>query len=422
VSFPKSRLPVDPVKQSAMPSPLRWLAALFFAWVLLASATAEAGEPSYRILSTDTAPIAGLSALAVSEDGSLVAAGTLWGTVQVWDWRRATMISSRKIQHELIQNLFFMDDDRRLTVLYSDDIGEQHMYVWEIATGAVADEDKVQGMGTGYFMPDGTVGVYHGNGIAFMDQKGKYANRYIEFDAYMDSPALSPDGQLIAGGGSTPHYEELVIRDAQGKFLKAIDTGFQPYDTVFSPDSRTVAVLQQENGGLGNPNEFNPRTNGYELFDIATRKRLRRFGGHSLYLSGAQFSPDGSRFLTWSGDGALILWDIDTGEMIHRLEGHRDAVSAGRFLGDGSLIVSSSLDGSMKIWSAATGREIVSMHALGEQTEPPSFVTIQPHGRFFEGGLQRLEIIKMKDGADGPALTREERQALKLQAMEISAD
>ena len=423
MSFSNSGLPLDPAKQSAMPPPPRWLAALFFAWCALVPATlVQAGEPAYRILSTDTAPIAGLGALAVSKDGSLVAAGTLWGTVQVWDWRRAAMVSSLKIKQELIENLFFMDDDRRLTVLYSDDIGEQHMYVWEMASGVVADEEKVQGIGTGYFMPDGTVGMHHGDGIAFMDQKGEYANRYIAFDAYMDSFALSPDGQLIAGGGSTPHYEELVIRDAQGKFLKAIDIGFQPYDTVFSPDSRTVAVLQQENGGLGNPAEFDPSTNAYELFDVATGEKLRRFQGHKLFLSGAQFSPDGKRFLTWSGDRTLILWDIDTGEMIHRLEGHRDSISGGGFLGEGSLIVSSSLDGCMKLWSAATGREIVSMHALGEQTEPPSFVAIRPDGRFFEGGLQRLEIIKMKDGADGPAVTKEERQALKLQAMEISAD
>ena len=332
------------------------------------------------------------------------------------------MISSRKIQDELVQNLFFMDDDKRLAVLYSPDIGEQHMFVWEIATGAVADEGEVQSMGTGYFMPDGTIGMHHGNGIAFMDQQGKYANRYIEFDSYMGFAALSPDGQLIAGGGSTPYYEQLVIRDGQGKFLKAIDIGFSSYDTVFSPDGKIVAVMQQEDGGLLNPADFNPKTNAYELFDVATGKKLQRFEGHKLFLSGAQFSPDGSRFLSWSGDGTLILWDVETGEMLHRLTEHRNSVSEGRFLGDGSLIVSSSSDGSMKIWSAADGREIVSMHALGEQTEPPSFLGIQPDGRFFEGGPRPLEIIKVQGEEDGPALTKQERLALKLQTMEISAD
>ena len=304
------------------------LAVLFLAWCIPALATiAQAGEPAspYRVLSTDAAQIHQLTELAVSKDGSLVAVGTLHGAVQVWDWRRATMVSSRKIDEQIVENLFFMDDDKRLTVLYSPDIGEQHMYVWEMATGAVADEDKVQGTGTGYFMPDGTIGMEHGVGFAFMDQQGKYANRYVEFDESMAHPAMSPDGQLIAGGGYQLHYEELVIRDAQGKFLKAIDTGFQPYDTVFSPDSKTVAVMQQEDGGLLNPADFNPKTNVYELFDVATGKKLQRFEGHhKLYLSGAQFSPDGSRFLTWSGDGTLVLWDVKTGEMhppFHRSSG-----------------------------------------------------------------------------------------------------
>lgn len=416
----------DPARQSAVPSLPRRLAALFFAWSAFALvAIAQAGEqaPAYRVLSTDAAPIHYLGALAVSADGSLIAVGTLYGTVQVWDWRRATMVSSRKIQDELVQNLFFMDNDRRLTVLYSPEIGEQHMFVWEIATGAVADEGKIESMGTGYFAPDGTVGMHHGNGIAFIDQKGKYANRYIEFDGYMMFAALSPDGQLIAGGGWTPHYEELVILDGDGKFLKAIDIGFAQYDTVFSPDSKTVAVKQNDDGGLLDPADFNPKTNVYELFDIETGKKLQRFEGHhKLYLSGAQFSTDGSRFLTWSGDGTLVLWDVKTGEMIHHLTGHRDSVAGGRFLADGSLIVSASSDGSIKLWSASDGREIVSMHALGNQTEPPSFIAIQPDGRFFEGGPKSLEIIKVKDGDDGPALTKEERKALKLPAMEILAD
>lgn len=407
------------------PPLLRLVAALFIAWYILAPATvAWASEPAshYRVHSTDAAEIHQLTQLAVSEDGSLVAVGTLYGTVQVWDWRHATMVSSRKIDEEVVENLFFMDDDKRLTVLYSPDLGEQHMYVWEMATGAVADEDKVDGAGTGYFMPDGTIGMAHGGGIAFMDQKGKYAGRTIKFDDEMASLAVSPDGQFIAGGGYRKHYEQLVIRDTEGKLLSVIDTGFQPYDTVFSPDSKIVAVLQQENGGLGNAAEFDPSTNAYELFDVATGEKLRRFGGHDLFLSGAQFSPDGKRFLTWSGDRTLILWDMETGEMIHRLAGHRDSVSDGRFLGDGSLIVSSSMDGSMKIWTADEGRELVSMHALGEQTEPPSFIAIQPDGHFFEGGPWFLEVIKVQDGTDGPALTRKERQVLKLPAIEISAD
>jgi len=360
--FTKFKPLLDPEKQPAMSSLLRGLGALFLACIPALATIAQAGEPAspYRVLSTDAAQIHQLTELAVSKDGSLVAVGTLHGTVQVWDWRRATMVSSRKIDEQIVENLFFMDDDKRLTVLYSPDIGEQHMYVWEMATGAVADEDKVQGTGTGYFMPDGTIGMAHGDGIAFMDQEGEYADRYIEFDESMASLAVSPDGQFIAGGGYQQHYEQLVIRDAQGKFLKAIDTGFQPYDTVFSPDSKAVAVMQQEDGGLLNPADFNSKTNVYELFDVATGKKLQRFEGHhKLYLSGAQFSPDGSRLLTWSGDGTLVLWDVKTGEMIHHFTGHRDSVGDGRFLGDGSLIVSASSDGSIKIWSAVDGREIV---------------------------------------------------------------
>ena len=41
-------------------------------------------SPAYRVFSTEAAQIHELGALAVSRDGSLIAAGTLYGTVQIW--------------------------------------------------------------------------------------------------------------------------------------------------------------------------------------------------------------------------------------------------------------------------------------------------------------------------------------------------
>lgn len=388
-------------------------------------AAVAGAAPLYRVVAAKAAPVAGIGEIAVSKDGRLLAAAGLWGTVQVWDWRQGMLVQSREIRQGFIEHLFFMDDDRRLAVLYAVDI-QQHLYVWERATGAVADEEMVDSLGRGYPAPDGTIGLEHGNGMAFMDQKGAYANRHVVLPEMSIDFALSPDGTFFAGPGTGYHggvryYDHLVISDSQGKVIKAIDLGFNARDTVISPDSRIIAVQQKDDRGKPTPAKFRTEVNGYDLYDVESGKKLRRIGGHSRYVSGAQFSPDGTRFLTWSSDKTLALWDIATGKLLHRFEGHRESVTSGAFLDGGALIASASLDGSVKIWSAADGRERVSLHALGEHTAEPSFIAIQPDGRFVEKGPKALKIVEVKGGNDGAALADDKRAALRVQAIDVTA-
>jgi WD40 repeat protein len=394
---------------------------------LTPSAASAAGvAPRYRVVSTTSIPMAPIGEIAVSKDGRLLAVAGLWGTVDIWDWRRGMIVQSRQIRQGYIENLFFMDDDRRLSVLYAEDI-QQHLYVWELATGAVADEEMVDSLGRPYPAPDGTIGLEHGNGMAFMDQKGAYANRHVVLPGMSIGYALSPDGTFFAGPGTgyiggVRYYDHLVISDSEGKVIKLIDVGFDARETVISPDSRTVAVRQREDRGKSTPASFKTAVNGFDLYDVESSKKLRRIGGHSQFVSGGLFSPDSARFLTWSSDKTLALWDVATGKLVHRFEGHRDSVSAGLFLDGGALIASSSMDGSVKIWSAADGRELASLHTLGNQTDEPSFIALQPDGRLFEKGPKQLKIIEVKaDGKDGPALPDDKRAALRVPVLEVTA-
>jgi WD40 repeat protein len=395
-------------------------------WIAPSPAFAAGALARYRVVSTAAIPMAPIGDIAVSKDGGQIAAAGLWGTVDIWDWRRGTIVRSRKIRDGYIENVFFMDDDRRLSVLYAEDI-QQHLYVWELATGAVADEDMVESLGRAYPAPDGTIGIEHGNGMAFMDQRGAYANRYVVPRGMSIGYALSPDGKVFAGPGTGYHdgvryYDHLVISDSEGKLLKLIDIGFDASDTVFSPDSRIVAVLQRDDRGKPTPEKYKTAVNGYDLYDLDTGKKRRRIGGHNGYVSGGVFSPDAARFLTWSKDRTLALWDVASGTLVRRFEGHRDSVTRGLFLDGGALIASSGMDGSVKIWSVADGREIVSFQAIANQTDEPSFVALQPDGRLFESGPKRMKIIEVKtNGADGPALADDKRAALRVPALEITA-
>ena len=95
-----------------------------------------------------------VSGIAFSKDGSLIAAGTDTGGVQVWDVRHLKRISSAEIGGQYVSNPAFNPDGSMVAVgIYG--MGT----VWLIATrtGEVLDHRQVSGIGCGSvaFSPDG---------------------------------------------------------------------------------------------------------------------------------------------------------------------------------------------------------------------------------------------------------------------------
>jgi len=79
--------------------------------------------------------------------------------------------------------------------------------------------------------------------------------------------------------------------------------------------------------------------------------------GHGSPLSGAAFSPDGSRIVTVSDDDAARLWDTRSGREIAILKGHKSLLNQATFSPDGSRIVTASYDDTARLWDAWSGRE-----------------------------------------------------------------
>ena len=76
---------------------------------------------------------------------------------------------------------------------------------------------------------------------------------------------------------------------------------------------------------------------------------------HRGYTSTTEFSRDGQRILTASGDKTLATWDAKTGRKISVMTGHTDAVAGAYFFGDDSKVVSFSGDGTVRFWETGTG-------------------------------------------------------------------
>jgi WD40 repeat protein len=91
-----------------------------------------------------------------------------------------------------------------------------------------------------------------------------------------------------------------------------------------------------------------------KLWDVATGK-VRTLPGHTDYIFGMAFSPDG-RHLASASWGEVLVWDVQTPEKTPtRLGGHAGAVWSVAFSPDGQRLAAASGykgKGEIKIWDA----------------------------------------------------------------------
>ena len=84
--------------------------------------------------------------------------------------------------------------------------------------------------------------------------------------------------------------------------------------------------------------------------------------GHTDFVSGAAFRPDGKGLVTISDDGTLKLWDEATGEALLTVPtGATRGRHGAAFSPDGSHLAAASQVGTAKIWDAATGQELLTL-------------------------------------------------------------
>jgi ribosome assembly protein 4 len=80
--------------------------------------------------------------------------------------------------------------------------------------------------------------------------------------------------------------------------------------------------------------------------------------GHSESILSVQFSPDGRRAASASGDGSVRIWDLTTETPLHVCDGHKGWVLCISWSPDGKFLASGSMDNQVIIWSVDTGKPV----------------------------------------------------------------
>ncbi|MCC6234334.1 MAG: hypothetical protein IT580_16950, partial [Verrucomicrobiales bacterium] len=137
---------------------------------------------------------------------------------------------------------------------------------------------------------------------------------------------------------------------------------------------------------------------------------LLRLPGSRDQGSYAQFSPDGSRVLSW-GDATARLLDSATGQPVVEIRGHKEEILDAAFYDEGRSVVTAAEDGTVRLWDPSQGTERL-------QVEHPGVTSAQV-------GLHGTRLLTLAAGGDAllwDTTSRKQLAVLPLADSSIFAD
>jgi WD40 repeat protein len=247
-----------------------------------------------------------VAAVAVSARGDLVASGDGAGVVRVWSTGRHAVrwFGSRP---GAVTSIGFAPGGDRIV-----SSGVRGTVVWSAATGHVLDElDSPKGDVDATFSPDGKLVATAGmDGIArlWFARTGK-AYRVLRGDTKpLTDVAFDRNGTLLATSSADADARVWGVARGLGKVLQR--SAFGPLGAVsLDPTGRWVA-------GAGPISVI--------LWTAASGRQLFYLRGHVAPLTGASFSADGPTVLSSSRDGTIRTYRcevcVDLSALVHLAE------------------------------------------------------------------------------------------------------
>jgi WD40 repeat protein/serine/threonine protein kinase len=199
-------------------------------------------------------------------------------------------------------------------------------------------------------------------------------------------------------GDNVGRAEELLaecpeeLRGWEWRYLKRLRYGSPPPlqghgdgvgDVAFSPDGRLLAT---------------PGVDGtFRLWDVASRKEVRKLQGDPKPVFSVAFHPQGG-LLVAGAQGEITVWDVKQGRLVQRYHAHDRNIWTVAFRPDGRQLATASADGTVKVWDAETWQLLRQL----DHPDGACGVAYSPDGRFLATGS--WEHVSLFDAATGQRL------------------
>ncbi|MBV9211667.1 MAG: caspase family protein [Acidobacteria bacterium] len=445
-----------------MKSQFRFLQIIFYSLTFMCL-TAEAQQQELYVQSNHSDVV---RAVAVSPNGQLAASGSRDGTVRLWDVQKGTVVRTLGGHSGIVHSLLFFSD----RVLLSGSTRE--IKSWDVLTGkllrdipsnrtvtslalsadgkllAFAAIDRVivldlaerkskelrvvegEHVAEPYrvaFRPTTTgdpmlAATFDNTVVLWNARTGEKLDTLEHFaTAEMKSVAFSPDGKLLATGGTDFWYlwdVEKRERLFRGKSV--------PYGLAFSPDGKTIATSNMEmnievwnvsdgkealhidvknniiegivfspDGKLliGGGYQVSKGTSGldasFRIWDAATGAERQLKSGKTSSLEALALSPDGKLLAVGGKDKKVRLWNLASGQVEQPLGDLKSILLEMAFTPDGKFLATTDMEDSTRLWNMTTRRESASKINFGA----PAY---SPDGKLF-ATVEKDNVIALRD-------------------------
>ena len=262
---------------------------------------------------------------------------------------------------------FFSDGQRAISASF-----DATLRVWNVDTGKELRRINTGGSGSIALSPDDKLvaaGIEGGEGFNLWDLESGEKVRTFQGHSARGYIGFSADGRRILSSSFDDFTARLWDVETGGQLCQ-FQVGKNPQSITFSADGQFA---------VGGDTDKNTR-----IWDAETGQTVAILETSDTDTTlRTTFSPDGRQVLTASSIGALRLWDVSTRKEIRRFNGHERPVIDVAFTADGRHVVSASIDRSLRLWETASGRELARIHA---QTRRFNQLAVSPDGRYVIAG------------------------------------
>ncbi|MHC4405351.1 MAG: WD40 repeat domain-containing serine/threonine protein kinase, partial [Planctomycetota bacterium] len=314
----------------------------------------------------------------LSDDGRLAVTGGTDNAARIWD------VGTGRRLHTLwhvrdVTSAKLTSDGRHVVTGCRD----KAIRVWSVETGARVTLGRASTYCTLYaaIAPDGRH-VLSAGGLNFDHDKSQWiGDGDYDLHVWRLPESMWPkDGRLavdpVEAAASEPAEPDALAPALRFREIARFDGyAHQVFSLSFSSDGRRA--LMGPGHPINNPTAADGSGFDVRLYDLESRRELRRLSGHSSPVLCVAFSPD-DRFALTSDLHTIRVWDAESGSELRSFEGAPGPFDCVTFSGDGRRALSGGSDRIVRLWNVDTGEQICQ---LAGHTEFVWTAAILPDGR-----------------------------------------
>lgn len=351
-----------------------------------------------------------------SSDGSLLAAGTEYGPIFIWEFETITYSHFRNLtgHTDSATSLTFSPHGRHLASGSKDN----KIIIWDTTSGAIIHElnGHTAAVTSVSFSADGvklasgsddmSVVIWNlpidsiGHKPTGGNNGATIVHRLKGHTDGVTSVCFFKDNDRIVSGSSDQAViiwnitsGSIVHRlTAHSSSVTSVSVAPDDSEVVSGSNDESIIIWDALDGTVA---RHLPCHTGWvtsaESFSINNHDSVVRANkGHSGWVTCVAFSSKDRRVASGSHDESIIVRDSTSGCIIHSLESHTGWVTSIAFSSDGRLLASGSSDKSVIIWDSASGSIV---HKVKNHTSWVTSVAFSPDGKRVSSGSYDTTIV-----------------------------